>query len=186
MSYCGECNGGGVMNDENREESFKRHWSDLEPKLKELIAEAFSAVYDAGVDVGRKEGVISERKRILTTLGIGESSEQDMRSASSIQHHIVDESTPLPPSGWQDDHVPARQRAPKGLPRALIIKALKQNPNGLIPTDILDYAETDYERMVKLSTIRGALKLGEKNGEFVEAGGVWMLTASNTSLGGAM
>lgn len=68
-----------------------------------------------------------------------------------------------------------RKRAPKGLPRALTMKAMKGNSNGVTPQQIAESAETDFEKMIAISSIRSELRKGEVEDRYVEVDGLWHL-----------
>lgn len=77
-----------------------------------------------------------------------------------------------------DAPVSARKRAPRGIVAALIAKAIKNSHTyGLAPLDMLEYAETDDEKMVKIASIRGELKR-RKGQLYRESGGKWFLISN--------
>ena len=70
-----------------------------------------------------------------------------------------------------------RKRAPRGLPRVLAERVMKEyEETGCTPAGILEQAQTDYEKMIKLTSIRSELRKGEKDGRYREHGGLWFLT----------
>ncbi|MBI1418868.1 MAG: hypothetical protein GC146_16750 [Limimaricola sp.] len=76
--------------------------------------------------------------------------------------------------------VGGRKRAPKGLPRALTDRVLSErNDVGSSPQDILEAAQTDYERMIKVSTIRGELRKGLEDGRYTERNGLWYIDSDD-------
>lgn len=71
-----------------------------------------------------------------------------------------------------------RKRAPRGLVGKLILKTLgsqSYSSVGLSPLEIEQSAETEDERMIKVSSIRGELKR-RKDVWYREIGGKWLLT----------
>lgn len=69
-----------------------------------------------------------------------------------------------------------RKRAPRGLPRKLVKRVLKDNAYlGTSPQDITDAAVDEFEKMIAVSTIRGELRKGEKDGLYIEKDGLWYL-----------
>jgi len=76
-----------------------------------------------------------------------------------------------------EDNVDAaqeRKRAPKGLVRKVITRALEATP-GLTPTEIEATAQGDLEKMIRASSFRGELRKGRKDGLYREDGGRWFL-----------
>lgn len=145
--------------------------SAVEAKLFMAVREALKDAYAAGVAAGESVAIDRARKELIAQLAALVPSSLSARSEAT-SHHIE----PVEGAG-------ERIRAPKGLPRELVKRALAANPEGLIPSDIEKYAETDYERMVKLTTIRSELRRGKEEGLYVERGGVWSLNDSLNSEG---
>lgn len=72
-----------------------------------------------------------------------------------------------------------RKRAPKGLPRAVVDRALGEAKHGLTPQDIAESFRNDYERMIAVSTLRGELRKGMNEGRYYEQNGQWFLIKNN-------
>lgn len=69
-----------------------------------------------------------------------------------------------------------RKRAPRGLPKKLTKRVLKENAiYGSTPQDILDAATDEFEKMISISSIRSELRKGLKEGAYKEADGKWYL-----------
>ena len=137
-----------------------------EAKLLSAIRGALKDAYAAGVAAGELAAKDRARKELIAQLS-------GFASAAPVATPSLDYQHDEPTESAGD-----RLRAPKGLPRELVKRALAANPNGLIPADIEKYAETDYERMVKLTTIRSELRRGKEEGLYVERGGIWTLSDS--------
>ena len=96
------------------------------------------------------------------------------------------------PRGWErviQQARPAseRKRAPKGMVRSLVTRALARSTVGLTPQGILDNAESDLERMVKAASVRSELRSGLRS-RYYESRGQWFLIKSdgyNVETGGA-
>ena len=74
------------------------------------------------------------------------------------------------------EHAPDRKRAPRGLPRKLVMRVLTDNSFlGSSPQDIESAAVTEFEKMIALSTIRGELRKGKETGLYIEENGLWYL-----------
>ncbi|WP_322891230.1 MULTISPECIES: hypothetical protein [unclassified Yoonia] len=72
-----------------------------------------------------------------------------------------------------------RKRAPRGLPRKLVQRVLAENEIfGSSPQDIESAAVTEFEKMIAVSTIRGELRKGLKEGLYIEKDGLWYLGKS--------
>ncbi len=67
-----------------------------------------------------------------------------------------------------------RKRAPRGIVRRLIRRVLSSRP-GLGPAEILAQAETKYERMIQLPSVRNELRRGRAAGRYRRARGRWYL-----------
>jgi hypothetical protein len=85
----------------------------------------------------------------------------------------LDDSSPL--ELGDDASTSQRKRAPKGLPRALTERTLKSRTNGVIPQDIVDAADNEYERMIAISSIRGELRKGQAEHRYKEQNGLWYI-----------
>ena len=71
------------------------------------------------------------------------------------------------------------RRAPKGTVRALVDRVLRDRP-GLNVQEILDRADTDAERLVKLSSIGMELTRGRQQGRYEATDGRWSLAAPSS------
>jgi len=138
------------------------------------IREATAAEIEAAYNRGKADA----KAEILALLSAGGASavkkpqdvDTSVRSGDNDDDYESDEEL--------EDH--GRKRAPRGLPRALAERVLAVYRNeGCTPSDILEHAETDYEKMIKLSSIRSELRKGEQEGRYREHGGIWFLTDGN-------
>ena len=68
-----------------------------------------------------------------------------------------------------------RQRAPKGSVVKFINRVLTSADQGLTPQEIQTYASDEYERMIKVASIRGDLRAGRNAGRYNEQRGQWFL-----------
>lgn len=76
-----------------------------------------------------------------------------------------------------------RSRAPRGLVAKLIAKAIRNAPDpnmGLTPAQITEAAETEDEKMIKVSSVRGELRRRE-NVLYREDSGRWVLIGNDES-----
>lgn len=130
------------------------------------LSEEIEAAYNRG-----KADAKAEILALLSSGGVG----AVQRTQEVVQTPPEDE------NGNEDDsdeaHVDnSRKRAPRGLPRALAERVLAAyRSEGCTPADIIEHAETDYERMIKLTSIRSELRRGEEEGRYREHGGIWFL-----------
>lgn len=133
--------------------------SKLERDLRKRLSEAY--------DQGYRDGEIAAKNQIMSLLSV------DGRFEAHTTPHLDKAKQQSADSHPDIEH---RKRAPRGLPKALTIRALKQNDLlGSTPQDIMEQAETEYEKMIALSSIRSELRKGEKDGRYHEQGGLWYL-----------
>lgn len=142
--------------------------------LRAMMAEELKAAYEHG-----KRDAKAEILAILSTGGaLSADPNQNVVTHAVVASATTSEAADVTPA----DH--ERKRAPRGLPRILVERALHECINvGCTPTDILDHAKTDHEKMIKLSSLRSVLRTGEKDGRYRENGGVWFLTDANNEIG---
>lgn len=139
-----------------------------------IISNEIIALVKRATDDAYKRGRADEKREILKLLG-GNVSPAD---SSERQHEDFTAS----PAANSDTAItdktgipnPSRKRAPRGLVGKLITKAIKRAPSGLTPIEIEGHAETDEEKMIKVSSIRGELKRREGK-LYRESGGRWFL-----------
>ncbi len=131
-------------------------------RLSALVMEIEAEAYARGrADV---------RKEMLTALGAGgESKPRSRRERTSVAR-----SARKPPAS-------GGKRAPRGTVRALVERALRDQP-GLTAREILDRAATDAERLVKLTSIRVELHTGRRQGRYESRDGRWSPAASATAV----
>lgn len=118
-------------------------------------------------------GKADARTEFLAALGASEV------SASALPRNKPSEARPA-----RKRRAGAGKRAPKGSVRALVERALRDRA-GLKASEVLDRADTDAERMVKLSSIGIELTKGRRQGRYVSEDGRWSLAASPAVGGGA-
>lgn len=141
---------------------------DLKKEGNALLLEAERRGYARGYD----DGVASAKSKILAAIdgtGIDPAPE-----TSAFGLTISPQDSAQHSSSNQE-----RKRAPRGLPRALTIRVLKQSPDGVTPQQIADAAETDFEKMIAVSSIRGELRKGQEENRYLEVNGVWRLADKN-------
>lgn len=119
--------------------------------------------------------ILAEQKRLESVLRAAfeageESARANMLAVLSGGH------TKSAKSGPVDDSAAERKRAPRGLPRKLVKRVLKDNAYlGTSPQDITDAAVDEFEKMIAVSTIRGELRKGKEDGLYIEKDGLWYL-----------
>lgn len=133
--------------------------------------EAFRAALQRAYASGLQDGAERAKRQILAAINVtpNEHSAQS-RGASAPTANDVDDAD-------------SRKRAPRGLPRALTLRVLRDSPNGATPQQIIDAANTEFEKMIAVSSIRSELRRGEEEGRYVEVGGVWHLANSDEAGG---
>ena len=136
--------------------------------IRDVIAAEVKAAYNRGK---------ADAKAEIFSILSADSTDHEGKS----DHH--DAPTPIICDAEEEDRPEdgaldaTRKRAPRGLPRALAERALAMHKDeGCTPADILLAAESDYEKMIKLTSIRSELRKGRKEGRYEERGGIWFLT----------
>lgn len=142
--------------------------------LKTAMADDLKAAYEHG-----KRDAKAEILAILSTGGaVSVEVAQNAGKHGEVVLATISEAPDFTPANHE------RKRAPRGLPRTLTERALREYLDvGRTPADILDYATTSYEKMIKLSSLRSELRKGEKEGRYREHSGVWFLTEINNEIG---
>ena len=68
----------------------------------------------------------------------------------------------------------ARERAPKGIVTAFVSRVLSKHSD-LTAKEILAHAETEFERMIKPTSLRSQLRIGREQGRYHSEFGHWSL-----------
>ena len=136
-------------------------------ELADTLSRAEASAYERGKDDGIRE-VLDE----LTSI------------TKAKQRAPRQDTEPQPPRSAAIETVstrPAsdRKRAPKGTVRGLINRVLLLSP-GLKPMEIIELAETDYEKMVHTTSLRNQLRRGLKQGQYLCAHSRWYLAGPKT------
>lgn len=132
--------------------------NNIHAQVIDLICRAEEAAYERGKADAKRE--------LLAFLG----AKVSMVSGEPKPSLISDASTDRPAQ--------ERQRAPKGIVPKFIINVLRRHASanrGLTAKKIVSHAETDFEKMIKIASIRGELRTGRNDGRFREDGGRWFL-----------
>jgi hypothetical protein len=139
---------------------------DINDAIRCNVEEAYRRGFSDGVDSAKAE-LLSALSGVSPKHKPEDGTEDVQRLAAPLVETTrkIDAST-----GYSE-----RKRAPRGLPRDLSTRAMQANPNGVTPQDIADYAVTDFEKMIAMSSIRSELRQGEKDGRYKETGGLWFL-----------
>lgn len=117
----------------------------------------------------------AEQKRIESVLRAAFAAGEESARANILAILSGPHTTPIGPASETHD-TEGRKRAPKGLPRKLVKRVLRENANfGSTPQDIVDAAITEDERMIAVSTIRGELRKGLESGLYIDRDGRWYL-----------
>ncbi|MDE2791020.1 MAG: hypothetical protein OXI81_11430 [Paracoccaceae bacterium] len=145
------------------------------PILNEIagvLARAEAAAYERGKSDGRQE-LLDE---LIARAGDAKKPARPARKKRAAQRKPRRSAA----SGGQAAKVrPAseRKRAPKGVVRSLVHRALSSSP-GLKPAEILNHATDDFERMVQLPSVRNELRRGNLAGLYVNTDGAWSLSGA--------
>ena len=84
------------------------------------------------------------------------------------------EGQPVEDVEGQEEPRGVRKRAPKGLVRTVVKRALRERP-GQTPGEIEGWAQTDEERLIQSSSYRSELHAGMRKGLYRNEGGRWFL-----------
>lgn len=137
--------------------------SDLYKQVRDLIQRAEAAAYNRGY----RQGLADAEKRLLAAIR-GTSGEIKPSLISGAGAPADDTSTKAV--------IQERQRAPKGMVRKLVIRAMRECGNtGIVPARVIERATTDHERMVKIASVRSELRKGRNDGRYRDDGGRWFL-----------
>ena len=155
--------------------------------VAEIMASVEKQVQDAIVATWKKayaQGQHDANAKIRALLQLDEDSssvkliESEGQPLTPIQTDVSAD-IEMPISG--SDAGAERKRAPKGLPRQFVTRVLTDRPDGASLVDILTMAQTDHERMIAPSTIRGELRKGREEGRYEERNNLWTLVLKEVS-----
>lgn len=143
------------------------HDSELEEKiisqLRRAVAEAEQRGYERGVrDTMDKIQSLVMSGTAAATSGGG--------ASATVSETAVDADEPQD----SDDTIHDRKRAPKGLVRKVVKRALAGRP-GLTAAEIEATAQGDLEKMIRASSYRSELRKGREAGLYREDDGKWFL-----------
>ena len=137
--------------------------NDINKEVSELVERAYNA--------GFQDGLARAKEQVLAAIS---------GDTAAITEATNQQDSPADAVGiLEENDTPKRQRAPRGLPRALTTRVLGANPNGVTPQQIVDAAETDFERMIAVSSVRSELRKGEAAERYMEVDGLWHLVDSD-------
>ena len=142
--------------------------NDLHRQVIDLIRRAEAAAYERGKADAYERGKADARRELMA-LGSQPVAEVSIAPAPHYGHSI---NTTTPAR--------ERQRAPKGIVRKFIIRVLADNDNGMTPPAIVARAETEFEKMIKLASVRSELRAGRADGRYRDDNGHWYLVRSET------
>ncbi|NIZ13011.1 hypothetical protein [Phaeobacter sp. HF9A] len=132
-------------------------------RLRQAITDAEKRGYERGV-----QDTMEKIQSLVMTSGMGGSSSPPPNALA------IDNDTQSDGFGGPVDSSQERQRAPKGLARKVIQRALNENP-GLTPAEIEETAQDDLEKMIRASSYRNELRKGREAGLYEESDGKWFL-----------
>lgn len=144
-----------------------QHDSELEhdiiARLRQAVAEAERRGYERGVreTMDRIQNLVMSDTHITTSGG----------QAAAARPEVQDE---IDEAEHSDHTITDRKRAPKGLVRKVVKRALAARP-GLTPAQIEATAQDDLEKMIRASSYRSELRKGREAGLYRENDGIWFL-----------
>ena len=146
--------------------SFKNLRDDIISNMSDRLEE----VYRLGVEAGKQQAI----NRLKQVLELG-----PVEMIGDVPSGVEVEHVPPPPSRNDDSTLgSSSRRAPRGTPRRLINRILSERPDGVTAYDIQKFAETDDEKLVAITSIRDKLRLGAKDGVYLEKDGLWFFGAN--------
>lgn len=137
--------------------------NDIISRLRRAVAEAERRGYERGVreTMDKIQNLVMSDTTVTTSGGHA--------SATELEADVeVDEAE------TSDNVVTDRKRAPKGLVRKVVKRALAARP-GLTPAQIEATAQDDLEKMIRASSYRSELRKGRDAGLYREGDGKWFL-----------
>lgn len=145
-----------MSNDSNLEE-------EIVTRLRRAVADAERRGYDRGVHetMAKIQSFVMPPQNI-TTYG---REEPQHRATPNDNNSVGDD---------EDTSVEGRKRAPKGLVRTVVKRAIAQTP-GLTASQIQETVQNELERMIQASSFRSELRKGREVGLYRENNGKWFL-----------
>jgi hypothetical protein len=137
--------------------------SDIIARLRRALAEAEQRGYLRGV----RDTMDKIRNLVISDASVAESGGY---ASSNSLGAVVD----VVQFEDSDGTNPDRKRAPRGLVREVVKRALDKAP-GLTPAQIEATAQGDLEQMIRASSYRSELRKGQEAGLYRESDGKWFL-----------
>jgi hypothetical protein len=130
-------------------------------RLRQAVAEAEQRGYERGVreTMDKIQNLVMSGARIATS---------GVDSGTTTRDADIDDND----TEGKDSTVHERKRAPKGLVRKVVKRALTARP-GLTPAEIEATAQDDLEKMIRASSYRSELRKGRESGLYREYDGKW-------------
>ena len=144
--------------------------SPVEAKLIELLHRAVADAEQRGYERGIKETMAKIQRLVLG--GDEAATLSDLQVEQHAPEHDNAEG-----HNTADDDGNDRKRAPKGLVRKVIVRALSDR-TGLSVQGIQATAQGDLEKMIQPSSYRSELRKGRDSGLYHEDSGRWYLVAN--------
>lgn len=144
-----------------------------ETKMLEVLRCAISDAERRGYDQGVKETMEKIQRLVLGSAAVATGS-GDTDVVDGPHDDAVDNTVDGDAAGV--DAGQDRKRAPKGLVRKVIVRALRDR-GGLSVQEIHATAQGDLEEMIQASSYRSELRKGRDSGLYREDSGRWYLAA---------
>jgi hypothetical protein len=144
--------------------------ADSQPDKERVAALVVRAIEEAerrGYERGVKETMARIQQVVLGGAEGAKYGPGDVKPTDAVEPMIAESASPT-----------QRRRAPKGLVRKVVQRALRERP-GLTPKEIEETARDDLERMISSSSYRSELRKGRDSGLFREDGGRWYLAETD-------
>ena len=143
------------------------HDSQFENEIIARVRQVIAAAEQRGYERGMRETMKKIQNLVMSDAGVATSSAEVRTVAieAETENHTGEDNAPTPQE---------RKRAPKGLVRKVIMRALTKRP-GLTPAEMEATAQGELERMIRTSSYRAELRNGREAGLYREVGGRWFL-----------
>ncbi len=144
--------------------------SSLEASIIEMLRRAIADAESRGYDRGAKDTMAKIQRLVLGAAEPTTPSGEELKDVAPDHDEVDADSTEV-------DDGQGRKRAPKGLVRKVIVRALSDG-SGLGVQEIQSTARGDLEEMIQASSYRSELRKGRDSGLYREDSGKWYLAAN--------
>lgn len=124
---------------------------------------------------GYARGLSDARSQMLAALDRGFGSIRPEPLVNEVDQSVSDSLEEDSIARYNERSVSDRQRAPKGIVPKFVTRVLSEH-SGLLPRDFLQFADSEYEKMIRPDSIRSELSSGKTKGRYRTQDGKWFLS----------